>query len=190
MPHALVRTTSRSASISLYELCQLYTECHIRLIDDFKDERTLRRTRIVAGIVLLIVILKRNHLILSFGRTKLFVTATHTHRIGLHARNGLFAGQGIGMDRNEHIGFISVGNGRTLVKRYKHIGLARIDDSHVGAVALYIFSESQCHGQIDIFLLSTMCAGTGILAAMTSINDQRISMLCSRESYCKTTHHD
>ncbi len=88
------------------------------------------------------------------------------------------------MNRHKEVGFGAVGYVGTLVKRYEHIGTARIHHPNVGASLLYVSSESQCNVQIDAFLIDHAAGSANVVTSMTRINDE-CELLPSTESYRK-----
>ena len=122
--------------------------------------------------MLLIVILNQDDIILTHSSTELLVRAAHTHGIGLQSRDRFLTGYRIGMNANKHVSLIPVSNSCTLMQRDKYIRLTCIDDLHVRTVFFHITSKSQCHLQIDIFLIGVFSRSTSILTSVTSINNQ------------------
>ena len=94
---------------------------------------------------LLIILFLYDDGVLTHGHVKIIFRTVHTQCIGFETTCDLSTFEGIGMHGNEEVGFVAVSDIGTFLQGDKHIVLARIDDSHVGAIALNVFAKSQCH---------------------------------------------
>ena len=77
----------------------------------------------------------------------------HTQGIDLETLHGVAAGHGVGVDGDEEVGLVAVGNGGPLMQCDEAVVLACIDDLHVGTVAFYQLAETQGHTEVDVFFL-------------------------------------
>ena len=139
--------------------------------------------------MLSIVLLDKNHGVLSLCHVKVVVCTVHTQGIGLHASAALAPWQGIGMDRHKQVCLVLVGDRCPPVQRHKHIGFASIYHLYVRTVALYQFSESERHIEVDILLQGKGALGSRIGSAMTGINDKGIALGSSHRSAPKQECH-
>ena len=77
------------------------------------------------------------------------------------------------MHGDKEVGLVAIGNIGTRVQGDKDIGLSRIDDFHVRAVALYQPAEAQGNVQVDGFLFGQPAYSPSVMASMTRVDDQR-----------------
>ena len=81
-------------------------------------------------------------------------------------------GQGVGMDGDEEVCLVLVGNVSTCMQGDEDVCLAGIDDLDVGAVLFYQSSEGQCHVEVDGLLFGECSYGSRVMTAVTGIDDQ------------------
>ncbi len=65
-----------------------------------------------------------------------------------------------------------VGNVSARVKWDEHIRLPGVNHLDVRAATLHIASEGQCHVEVDVFFLGERADGSGIVSAVSGIDDQ------------------
>ena len=123
--------------LQLYASCQLHTLLHEAVLHQFEDYIAFGFVGIEAFVSTLVIVLEHDDGVFAFGHFKIGAGAGHTERIGFRTVSDASVGKGIGMDRNEKVGLIIIGNVGTLLQRNEHIGLARVNNLHVGAVAFY-----------------------------------------------------
>ena len=76
------------------------------------------------------------------------------------------------MDGDEQVGLCLVGNISTLVQRDEDIAFSGIDYIHVGQVLFDIAAEGEGDVQVDVFLFREGTEGTGIMPAVSRINNK------------------
>ena len=130
--------------------------------------------------MLLIVLLDKNNRVLALGHIKVFGCTVHTEGVSLESHCPCPLGQGVCMYRDKKVSLVAVGNVGTLMERHKDISLAGIDHLDIGTVALHEFSESEGNVEVDILLLGKRAKGTGVVSAMSCINDKGESLLCGK----------
>ena len=82
------------------------------------------------------------------------------------------------MNGDEEVGLVSVGYVGTSMKGNEHVGLSGVDDFDIGTVALHILAKGQRYLQIDVFLVREGSLGTGIVAAVPRVDDERKLRVC------------
>ena len=104
----------------------------------------------------------------------------HTQRVGLQTSGDASLGQRIGMDGDEKVCLVAVGNICTGMQGHEHIRLAGIDDAHIGTVALHQSAKGKCHIQVDVLLFGDCADCSCVRAAVPGINNQCEFLVCSR----------
>ena len=149
------------------------------VLHELKQDVALRRTWVETLIALFIVGLVEDDLILTLSHFQVIGSTVHTQRVGLQTSRDTALGQRIGVDGDEEVGLVAVGNVSTRMQGDEDIGLTGIDDAHVRTVAFHQPSEGQRHIQIDMFLLGQRTYRTSVRSSMSGINDQREFLVCS-----------
>ena len=85
------------------------------------------------------------------------------------------------MNRDKQVGLVSVGDVGPFAQGNEDICRPGVDNLHVVAVFLHHFAESQRHLQVDILLFGDGTWGTRVVAAMTSVDDER-KLICRQGS--------
>ena len=93
------------------------------------------------------------------------------------------------MNRDKEVCLVSVGNVRTGVQGNEDIGLTGIYHLDIGTVLLHQFTEGQSHIQVNGLLFGDFAYSTCIMAAMTSVNDQRKPLIGSIDGHCHEHHY-
>ena len=159
--------------LTLNSLRQIYTLLHIAILHQFKDHITFTLAWVKAFIALAIVLLIRNHTVFTLCHFKIGFSTRHTERIRFATISRTIAIDSICMNRNKEISFGVVGYIGSSLQRDKYIRFARIDDFHVGTVALYKLTESQRHFQVDILFHGVCTWRACIFSAMAGIDNKR-----------------
>ena len=76
------------------------------------------------------------------------------------------------MDRDEEVGLVLIGDVGTALQGQENVGLARVDDFHVGTVAFDKPPKGQRYVEIDGFLLGKGSHGSWVVTAVASIYHQ------------------
>ena len=146
----LVQTTGGGADIALHVLGQRDAVLHVLILDELEEDTALGRVGVETSIVLLVVFLVEDDGVLALGDLEVLdVALVRTagtplaQRIGLIATGDIALGQRVDMDGNEKVGLGLVGNLGTLPQLEEAVGLAGIDDTHVGTVLLNHPTKSQ-----------------------------------------------
>ena len=185
----LVDTTGSPTGALLHELGQLHAVGHIMVLHEFEHDIAFSRVGVEALIALLVVFLYQDDRVLALGDIQVVGSAVHTQRIGFQASSNASARQRIGMDGNEQVGFVAIGDVSPFMQRHEDIGLARVDDPHVRTLTFHLSSKGQRHLQIDGFLLRDGSHRSGIVSSMTGINDQRKLLIGCHSSDSHQQHH-
>lgn len=179
--YPLVYPSTYGTHLALDEFGQVYTLSHVLVLHEFEHDITLRRLRVEAGIALLIVFFDKDDRILALGHIEVVVGSMHTERIGFEPTRDLTTVERIGMNRDKQVGLVSVGDVGPFAQGNEDICRPGVDDFHVLAVSLHHFAESQRHLQVDVLLFGDGTWGTRVVAAMTSIDDER-KLICRQGS--------
>src|SRR5574344_2087692 len=155
----------------LYGLCQFSTLLHVLVLHVIKNDVALRRIGVEAGIAFLIVVFIKNNGIFAFGNIKIFFCSRHTQRIRLGTYSFFTTWQGIGVDGNKKVGFSFVRNIGTVVERNKNIGLTCENNFYSLAIFANKFSNFKSNVEINIFFFGIGTDGTGVIAAMSGVNN-------------------
>ena len=158
------------------------------VLDEFKHDVALRRVWVEALIALFVVLLVENDLVLALSHLQIVCRTVHTQRVGLDTSRDASLGQCVRMDGDKEVGLIFISNVCARVQGNENIRLARIDDLHVAAIALYQPSEGQCDIQVDMLLLRDFSYGARIVASMSGINHQRKFLVGSNHRHCHHQH--
>ena len=134
----------------------------------------LRRVGVEAAVVGigLVVGLQQDVGILFLGHLQVGAALRQAHHEGLHARRRR-RGMRVGMDRDEQVGFVAVGDAGALRQRDVHVGGARVDHLHVAVVVADQFAELFRNRQGDVFFLRPHPVRTRLGAAVTRVNHHR-----------------
>ena len=186
--HALVLTIGSSTRATLYELGEFHALRHVVVLHELKHDIALRRVGVEALIALLIVLLIEDDLVLSLSDGEVVGSTVHTQRIGLQASRDVSLRQGIGMDGDKQVGLVLVGNVGTGVQGDEDVSLAGIYHLHIRTVLLHQLTEGQRHVQVDNLLFGNLAHRTCIMTTMTSVDDQRKTLVGSNTSHCHTYH--
>ena len=124
----------------------------------------------LVGIVALVVGLQEDVGVLLLGHLEVGTALGETHHEGLDARGG-GGGVRVGMDGDEEVGFVAIGDMGTLGEGDVDVGGAGVDDLHVGVVVGNKLAELLGDGQGDVLLLGATALGAGFGSAMTRIDD-------------------
>ena len=190
-----ILTPRSPTDIALHIFRQLHTVLHVLILNELKHDVTLRRIWVVAVIGLLIVFLKEDHRVLTLGHLKvlghtriLSRALAGAQRIGLETACHPTLRQGVDMQGDKEVGLVAVGNLGTLIEFHKDIGLTGIDHPYIRAVALHHASEGQGKLQRQVLLFRDSPYGTGIMPAVTSIDDKGEFLVCSIGRHYKATY--
>ena len=191
-----ILSTRGLTDILLHILGQFDAVLHILVLYELKQDITLRRVRVIAMIGLLVVLLQKDHLVLTLGHLQILQhtiiltrPTTLAQRIGLEAPDGMTFRHGIDMDGDKQVGLVLIGYFCPLVQFHELIGLTGVYDFHIGTVLLYQSSEGQRKLQRQILLLDTGLADSpGIAAAMSGVDHQREILICSHCHGSKTAY--
>ena len=169
--------------ILLHVLGQFDAILHVVILNKLEHDVTLWHAGIVAMIGLLVVGLHQNHGVLTLCHLQVLNESrasmpSASQRVGLEATGRLPFGQCIDVYGDKQVGLVLVGYFSTLPQLYEAVGLAGIDDLHVGTVALDHCTESQCIAQRQVLLLGLGSRGSPIIAAMSRIDDERELLPC------------
>ena len=170
--HALVFAACVVLVLTLNESRQFHALLHVLVLHQFKDDVTLHLLGVEALVRFLVACLVGDDTVLALGHFEIGFRAGHTESIGLRPLNGLVFPRRIGVDGDKEVGLVLVGNIHTALQGQEYIGLARVDNFHVGAVAFDQSSEGQGHVEIDILLLGDGSHGTRVVPSMAGINHQ------------------
>ena len=170
--HPLVLPSLR-AILLLDVAGKVHTLLHVVVLHKLKDDVTFRPRWVEIVVHLLVVGLLRDDAVFALRHFQVFCSAVHTEGVGFRPRHPAFVCRhGVGVDGHEEVGLVAVGNVGASLQRHEHISLSGVDHLHVGTVLLHEFAESQCHVEVDGFLLREHAHGTGILSAVSGIDDQ------------------
>ena len=191
----LVLTVRGLTHIALHILGQFHRVLHILVLDKLEHDVALRRVRVVAVVGLLIVPLQIDDGILTLGHFEILHHAVlfsrapaSAQRIGLEAAHDTPLHR-IDMDGDEQVGLRAVGYLCPAVEFHEAVGLPGIDDPYVRAVLLHEPPEGQGEFQCQVLLLHLPLAdGTRVVAAVTSIDDQRELLARSTGRHRKAYH--
>ena len=75
------------------------------------------------------------------------------------------------------------------MQRHKDVRLAGVDHLDIRTVGFHLTPEGQRHVQVDGFLLGQLAQCTGIIAAMSGINDQNEFLIGSNSRHCQNKCH-
>ena len=146
---------------------------HIAILHKFEDNVALRFVGIKVFVDCSVVGFLRDDAILTFRHSQVFCSRVHTHRVGFCAGRGGHSGRHrVGVDRNEEVGFVAVGNVRAPLEGDEHIGLASVDHLHVRAVGFHHSAESQSNVEVDILLFRDFARSTVVLPPMSRVDDE------------------
>ena len=136
--------------------------------------------------MLLVVLLVEYDGVLALGHLQVLyiallvaVATAAAQRVGLVATGNVAFRQGVYMHGDKEVGLIPVGNLGTLPQLKELVGLAGVDDPHVGTVLLNDTAKSQCIAQGQRLLLGDFADRTGVPTAVPGIDDQRERLLCT-----------
>ena len=176
----LVRLTGGGTDIALHVLGQGDAALHVLVLYQLEEDAALGRVGVETGIVLLVVLLVEDDGVLALGNLEVLDIAlvrpadtALTQRVGLVATGEMALGQRVDMDGDEEVGLRLVGNLGTLPQLEEAVGLTGVDDAHVGTVALHHLTEGEGVAQGQRLLLRLPPDGTGIMAAVPGIDDER-----------------
>ena len=177
---ALVLTTCGLTNILLHLLGQFDAVLHVFVLHQLEDDVTLRRVGVKALVVLLVVLLVKDNGILALGHLQILdvastvAVATATSQgVCLVATCYVALWQGVDMDGYEQIGLGLVGHLGTLPQFQEPVGGTCIDHLHVRTALFHKPSKSEGMLQRQVFFLRHRTHGTGILATVSGIDDQR-----------------
>ena len=183
--YALVLTPSVRSVLLLDAARQVYALLHITVLHELKDNVTLGAVRVETGIGFGIVLFVCDYGVFTLRHLKVFFSAGNTKGESLRTIHLLATRHSVGVNRHEEVGIIAVGNRRTLLERHKLIRAARINHLHLGALLLDQLTKGQRHIEVNRLLLRLLTHGSGILTAMTGINNQGELLLSKgREGKC------
>ena len=153
--------------------CKLNTLFHVAILHKFEDNVTLRSVGIKVLVDRSVVALLHDDTVLTFRHGQIFFSRVHTHRVGFCAERGGHSGwHRVGVDRNEEVGFVAVGNVRAPLEGDEHIGLASVHHLHVRAVVFHHPAESQSNLEVDILLFRDLARSTVVLPPVSRIDDE------------------
>ena len=170
--HAFVLSSGERASLMLNHLRQFHAVRHIVVLHQFEHDIAFRRFRIKPGITLFVVVLHQDNRVFPFCHIQIVACPMHTQCVRFKTARYFSVGQGIGMDRDEEVGLVSVGDSSPLTQFDEDIRLACVNYFHIRAIPFHIFAEGQCHFEVYVFFQSLDASCAWVFAAMSCINDK------------------
>ena len=171
--HSLIGTVSHLAYMSLQHLCQLDALCKVSVLYKLKHDIAFRRVGIEAHVMLFIVFLEQNDGVLTFCHFQvglLGVRASVAERVCLESSHRVVALESVGMYGYEEVCLLAVGYFGAFVQGDKHVSLACIHHSNVGAITLHVASECECHIQVYVFFLRKAARCSGVFSTVSGVD--------------------
>ena len=170
--HTFVLPSGERTSLMLNHFSQFHTVRHIVVLHQFEHDIAFGRFRVKSGIALFVVVLHQDDRVFPFCHIQIIACPMHTQRIRFEAARYLSVGQRIGMDGDEEVGLVSVGDSSPLTQFDEDIRLACVNHFHIRTISFHIFTEGQCHFEVHVLFQSLDAACARIFAAMSCINDK------------------
>ena len=157
---------------------QLKALVQVFLLEQGEGDIGFRTVQVEVAILLIGILLVEDGGVLHLSHLEVGLVLMLTQDISLHAHGrGTLAARRVAVDGDEHVGIVAVGDGGTLVQRHEHVTLTGIDHLDIREVLLDIVTRQQGHCQIQVFLFTDRSQSTGILAAMTGVDDHGGNLL-------------
>ena len=177
--HAAVRTVEMAHKMFLYLCSELQRLVHEVILHQFEHDIRIDGVRVEALIGSLIVRLEFHHGILTHGYVEVFLRFLISEDEGLYAFGG-FVLRGVGVNGDEQVGIILIGDVRALLQGDEDVGRTRIDDVHVRVLLLQQPSHFEREGKVEILLLRESSYCPRVLSSVPCIKDDGIGFVGSR----------
>ena len=88
---------------------------------------------------------------------------------------GTSCGGAIGVNADEQVGLVAIGNLGSFVEFDEYVCLAGIHNFYIRAILLDQFTKGKGYGQIDVLFLGDETNRTSVFPPVTCVNDKSIS---------------
>ena len=188
IPYGFGLACSALAFAMLHELVlhcsgKLHAAFHVLVLHELEHDVRLHRRGVEAFVAGRIIVFQQNHGVFAHGHVKVRfrLRKPEYERLRAHRR---FAGGSVGVDRDEQICVVLVGQFGTVKQRRVRVALASIQHLHVRMLPLNECPQLECDSQVEFLLLRNGSQRTRVAPAMPGVYHQCERRLPPRHAPC------